>query len=1190
MLCSNPTRATLSLLFLIPMLLLGCERVAPSVVPESKLVAPDTTPIGWSASLSSMETIGGSSGLTVKGAASDATSPAVANMLLTPGSIIETDGRSRARFTLDAGGEVELNHSTSVELVGDVKRGLRVLRGQAIIAMPHSDEARETRVYLPTGEVVLRGTKVGVVAAPNESIVTVTQGEVAVLGEAGEPLIARAGQEIYLERSAGPYITSASNLESALGWSGGQEQTAAIHRGLGTLTGKTPGEEREWPLRKQSQNVVVTIQGAMAYTEITEVFQNESSQTIEGVYRFPLPDDAQISRLALKVGNRIMEGEFVENARAARIWRDLIDQWRDPAWLRWVQGDQFELRIFPIEPRSSRQVTIGYTQRLQSSANGHTYTYPMAYDTIGRIPADQFTFHARISTAVSAESVRVHGYPARVETQRVTTASGKDVVPTGALRGVAVDFDAQHFVATGDLSIRIPEDDDGRELRAYGYADPRRSNEPGYAVLSIRPNLLASSETRARDVVLIADVSHRRRGAALDLQRKLLPQIVREMDPLDRVVVIACAERCRAVGPRGFDRPSMANADAIANELATIEAEGSTNLVEALRVAGELARSRSNADASNRALHFVFATNGIASSGELRAGKIAEATRAVVARANAQMTVIDLGGDGDILALEALARAGRGALVRLTPGNNLGEHALRVLGRVYGSALHDLRVELPKGFEQVYPSEPLSLGRGEELVIVARLREQASGEVVLRATYAGEAFERRLPINIVARPEAGNAFASRLWAEQRIRDLEFDAERDHRAEIVALSIRHGLLSRHTSLLALEDENMMREFNVRREHRPNWSGADEAVESGPTERADSSAESKSEPAPRSQVAPSPAKKMAPSDKGLSKSGDMDDMFGSGSAGAPTSSFPRDRAEPMPMRSSYRRARPVAQFSLSEPRSPSAQALRRVETHRKAAERDVNARLPRRSLIRSLVQAEQIETAEREIVSWLERDPMDSEAILAHSQLMAYRGQIAQAEVLLSSAIDANPRAKWLHERVQAAFDASGDDAMACAHAVSLEALLTRAPKSPLNILDCPLATDLGPFGLGSAPVRSTRHKSGAGPKGEIVVELEWSGRGDLDLALVEPDGRLLSWMSQRRNVKVSGVRGPGPETLALPTAQNGTWRLHLLRQDDGDHPINARVTVRAGSQSRQFHVTVTGRSTAVAEINRSVGYR
>ena len=70
--------------------------------------------------------------------------------------------------------------------------------------------------------------------------------------------------------------------------------------------------------------VKVRIAGAVARTEIDETFTNDTDDVLEGIYRFPLPPDAQIERLALEVDGKMEEGAFVDRDRAAAIWRGVI--------------------------------------------------------------------------------------------------------------------------------------------------------------------------------------------------------------------------------------------------------------------------------------------------------------------------------------------------------------------------------------------------------------------------------------------------------------------------------------------------------------------------------------------------------------------------------------------------------------------------------------------------------------------------------------------------------------------------------------------------------------------------------------------------------------------------------------------------------------------------------------------------
>ena len=60
------------------------------------------------------------------------------------------------------------------------------------------------------------------------------------------------------------------------------------------------------------------IHGPLAFTELRLAFHNPEDRDIEGRFSVTLPEDAAISRLAMKIDGRWQEGEVVE-LQAARI-------------------------------------------------------------------------------------------------------------------------------------------------------------------------------------------------------------------------------------------------------------------------------------------------------------------------------------------------------------------------------------------------------------------------------------------------------------------------------------------------------------------------------------------------------------------------------------------------------------------------------------------------------------------------------------------------------------------------------------------------------------------------------------------------------------------------------------------------------------------------------------------------------
>ena len=93
------------------------------------------------------------------------------------------------------------------------------------------------------------------------------------------------------------------------------------------------------------------IRNGFASTQIEEEFFNDTDRVLEGTYAFSVPPDASLSRLALWVGDKLVEGEVVERKKAASIFNAIVEDTvrpRDPALLQWEKGSEFSLKIFPL--------------------------------------------------------------------------------------------------------------------------------------------------------------------------------------------------------------------------------------------------------------------------------------------------------------------------------------------------------------------------------------------------------------------------------------------------------------------------------------------------------------------------------------------------------------------------------------------------------------------------------------------------------------------------------------------------------------------------------------------------------------------------------------------------------------------------------------------------------------------------
>lgn len=770
------------------------------------------------------------------------------------GMKLATDGRTRARVELDDGSFMVLDRATEITVDG-AARTVVLDEGSIIADVATIANAPGARVKTPTGEVRILGTKLAVTSTNDRMNVEVLRGEVEVAGSgAGAPQKVSAGQEGVVSKDGKIDIAPANDLAQRAAFG---EQLLATHNedseapasGLGELRAKKPGsqDEKDQAVRLAKHGVKVRIAGNVARTEIDEEFFNDTNDVLEGIYRFPLPHGAQIERLALEVDGKLVDGEFIDKAKAAAIWRGAIQNaapqaprpreeivwvpgpWHDPALLEWARGGRFELKIFPIPKKGSRRVVIAYTEAIAPVSGVRRYTYPLPQGASSKITIDQFTVDAQVLGHEAKHGVHVRGYELDKTKSSADTPTKTD--------GNAERLTAQmaSFTPSGDLSIEYNLDDKATDATAWGYRAPAIAasatdskdkkkeidsvgNDP-FVAIALRPKLPKWADTKPRDQVIVVDSGRSMFGERFARAKRLAVQIAQEMDRRDRITVLACDVSCKSM-PNGFAAPGAPAAHDVDAFLAGVTPDGASDLVGAVRAA-----SNASGHDRNRDLRVVVVSDGVATAGYRSAGRISTEVAESMGEARAEVVTVPIGADADVNLLGEIARGGGGVVVPYQPGQRLEATALEVLNATYGTTLRDVELVLPEGLRDAAPAALAPIRAGSETIVAARMsRDSVKGDVILRGKVGGDPFEAKYPIDVTASTETGNAFVPRLFAAARINDRERDATDAQKTELVALSRRFAVPSRFTSLLVLESEAMFKAFGIERSERTaSWTG-------------------------------------------------------------------------------------------------------------------------------------------------------------------------------------------------------------------------------------------------------------------------------------------------------------------------------------------------------------------------------
>jgi Ca-activated chloride channel family protein len=553
--------------------------------------------------------------------------------------------------------------------------------------------------------------------------------------------------------------------------------------------------EPQFQVERVRSDVTVRIDGErrVAYIEVEEIFRNNSHTMQEGDYLYPIPPEAVFTNLSLFMGEQELRGEVLPADEARRIYEEIVRRKKDPALIELIGHGVLRARVFPIDPGDTRRIILRYTQILGKDGDLLRLRYPRV---VGIVPGTA----ARETSRPDLRTQRSHPFTLTI---RVTGAErfATPYSPTHVIEVRERGRDELEIVHSGDAAARdfelflpLRESVVGASLVAHA-----PGVEPGYFMLLISPPAHGDELHIPRDLTLVLDVSGSMSGVKMEQARDALDQILAGLRPEDRFRLITFSSFVRSFSD-DFVRADRATLREARDYLSGVRAEGSTNIMDALREALEPEAE------SGRLSLIVFLTDGKPTVGETAPEQIAEAAERL--RDGERVFAFGVGYDVNTYLLDRMAEGGRGTVSYVGPGDDVEEAVSSLTRKISFPALSDLRiVRAPAELEDHYPNPLPDLFYGEDLILFGRYRGDGGGRLVLEGTRAGETqrftYEVEMP-----RRENDNDFIPRLWAARKAGALTayvrlHGADPEVVEEIRQLGLRYGIITEYTSYLVEE---------------------------------------------------------------------------------------------------------------------------------------------------------------------------------------------------------------------------------------------------------------------------------------------------------------------------------------------------------------------------------------------------
>jgi len=548
----------------------------------------------------------------------------------------------------------------------------------------------------------------------------------------------------------------------------------------------------------------IEINGLIAFAEVKQVFVNPYPIELEGKYQFPLPENAAVQHLKVKVGDKTIVGQIMEKQAAKAVYKKAKLKGKKASLVEQQRPNLFTNKIANIPGQSTLVVTLKFIMPV-AFADGHfnlrlplamTKRYqPKQYQ---RSPAHQSTeFIAPVKKVVAWSQASINiKLNAGVPVTSITSNSHK-------ITSTAIGNNQSEYLITLSKSQTLADKSFELNWQLMASQGPQISSFTEqvdgeyFTLLSFLPPQSGAVTAMARDIIFIIDTSGSMQGNSMAQAKSSLQQALLQLTEKDSFNIIAFDNDLDLLFPstQMVSNSKINQAQAFISDLA---ADGGTEIYRPLSRA--LAMGKSDDQSSQAIRQIVFITDG-AVSNEFELMQLLNG-----AQGSFRLYTLGIGAAPNGYFMKKAAQFGRGKYVFIQHSNEVESKISELMATISQPAVSNIRLTFdPQVHQQldIYPRRIPDLYLGDPMQVAIRSKVPIKNVQVQGDTASTPWYHQ-----LILDGRQSSPGVSTLWARRKIEDLldslVTGADKGQvKDSVIATSIKHQIISPYTSFIAVE---------------------------------------------------------------------------------------------------------------------------------------------------------------------------------------------------------------------------------------------------------------------------------------------------------------------------------------------------------------------------------------------------
>ncbi|WP_414756378.1 VIT domain-containing protein [Anabaena sp. CCY 9910] len=598
--------------------------------------------------------------------------------------------------------------------------------------------------------------------------------------------------------------------------------TQTIERQAGGLYVQTPEQQQiAFPLKHTE--VQAKIAGNISRVEVTQSFENPFTTTLEAVYIFPLPDEAAVDDMLIRIGDKTIKGSIKKRQEAQQIYEQAKQQGRTAGLLEQERDNIFTQSLANIQPGEQIDVIIRYSESLKFTTGNYEFVFPMvvAPRYIPGIPIEGNAGGVGSATApmtqnqdtdIVPDSSRLNApilpsgmrsphdinvtveIDAGVEVQNVQSPSHQIQISYAEKR-VLVKLAGGDTIPNKDLILRYQVAGESTQATILNQADERGGHFALYLIPALQ---YRQNQVVPKDVVFLIDTSGSQMGAPLMQCQELMRRFINGLNPDDTFSIIDFSDTTRQLSPVPLANNSQNRTRAI-NYINQLTANGGTEMLRGIRAVLNFPVTD-----SGRLRSIVLLTDGyIGNENQI----LAEVKQHL--QPGNRLYSFGAGSSVNRFLLNRIAELGRGISHIIRHDEPTDEVVDKFYRQINNPVLTNINLQWEGDGDApiIYPATPPDLFAEQPLVLFGKKPDGRGGKLHITGIVAGGTrYQHTFNLDF---EETGNPAIAQLWGRSRIKELmNLMVSGDTKLGVEAVTdtaLTYQLLSQYTAFVAVSDD-------------------------------------------------------------------------------------------------------------------------------------------------------------------------------------------------------------------------------------------------------------------------------------------------------------------------------------------------------------------------------------------------